>query len=94
MKSSASQKLTALTPANLPGVAAVSVDGAVAENAFYYRPECGSDLDQNGVVDGGDMSILLLDWGQCYATVASQQAENSTPFMLQEQSAVAAPHSR
>jgi len=88
------QKLTALTPANLPGVAAVSVDGAVAENAFYYRPECGSDLDQNGVVDGGDMSILLLDWGQCYATVASLQAGNSTPFILQEEPAVAAPQSR
>ena len=88
------KRITAITPANLPGNVDVTVNYWSSPEAFYYRPECGSDLDQNGVVDGGDMSILLLDWGQCYATVASQQAGNSTPFVLQEQPAVAAPHSR
>jgi len=80
-------RITATSPAVLPGMASVSVNDFTLVDGIYIRPECGSDLDQNGVVDGGDMSILLLDWGQCYATVASQQADNSTPFMLREQTA-------
>jgi hypothetical protein len=87
-------RITATSPAVLPGMASVSVNDFTLADGIYIRPECGSDLDQNGVVDGGDMSILLMDWGQCYATVASPEAGDSTPFMLQEQSAVAAPHSR
>jgi hypothetical protein len=87
-------RITATSPAVLPGMASVSVNDFTLADGIYIRPECGSDLDQNGVVDGGDMSILLLDWGQCYATVASLQAGNSIPFMLQEEPAVAAPQSR
>ncbi|MFZ4721722.1 MAG: IPT/TIG domain-containing protein, partial [Phycisphaerales bacterium] len=49
-------KITAITPPGFPGPAEVKVNLGSA-TAFYYRPECGSDLDQNGVVDGGDMSI-------------------------------------
>ena len=59
-----STKITAVTPAGFPGEAVVSVDWAI-ETAFYYRPECGSDLDQNGSVDSGDIAILLLDFGPC-----------------------------
>jgi hypothetical protein len=87
-------RITATSPAVLPGMASVSVNDFILADGIYIRPDCGSDLDQNGVVDGGDMSILLLDWGQCYATVASLQAGNSIPFMLQEEPAVAAPQSR
>ena len=89
-----SAQITATTPALLPGMASVSVSEFTLADGIYIRPECGSDLDQNGVVDGGDMSILLLDWGQCYATVASPQADDTTPFMLQEQTAVVSPGSR
>ena len=81
------KRITAITPPNLPGNVDVTVDYWSSPEAFYYRPECGSDLDQNGVVDGGDMSILLLDWGQCYATVTSPQADAATPFMLRERTA-------
>jgi hypothetical protein len=28
-------------------------------------PGCPGDLDGNGRVDGGDLSILLSDWGDC-----------------------------
>jgi len=87
-------RITATSPAVLPGMASVSVNDFTLADGIYIRPECGSDLDQNGVVDGGDMSILLMDWGQCYATVASPEAGDSTPFMLQEEPAVAAPQSR
>ena len=29
------------------------------------NPPCPSDLDGSGEVDGGDMAIVLLDWGAC-----------------------------
>ncbi len=67
--------ITAVTPAGFPGEAEVSVDYGFA-TAFYYRPECGSDLDQNGSVDAGDISIILLDFGPCYQ---SQSAETTPP---------------
>ena len=59
-------RLTATTPAGLPGMTSISVNGFTLPDAFYYRPECGSDLDQNGTVDAGDISIILLDFGPCY----------------------------
>ena len=80
-------RITAKTPSHPPGNVEISVESWTSPEAFYYRPECGSDLDQNGVVDGGDMAILLLDWGQCYVTVVSPQADDATPFMLQDQAA-------
>ena len=72
--------ITAVTPAGSPGMVVVSVNGVSAE-AFYYRPTCGSDLDNSGVVDSGDISIVLLDFGSCgeSAAVAPQQE----PLILQ-----------
>jgi hypothetical protein len=78
-----SSKILAVTPANLPGNTLVEVDGFRA-TAFYYRPECGSDLDQNGSVDGGDMSILLLDWGTCYSSVQASQSQDPPGLMVDE----------
>jgi len=87
------QKISAVTPPNLPGVVPVSVDGVVAENAFYYRPECGSDLDQNGTVDAGDISIILLDFGPCYqAPLAAPATE--VPPLLDAQALPDAPRQR
>ena len=31
--------------------------------ALAAAEECGSDLDGNGQVDGGDLTLLLGDWG-------------------------------
>jgi hypothetical protein len=87
-------RITAVTPAGLPGMTSVTVGNWVQPNAFYYRPECGSDLDQDGEVTAADIAIVLLDFGPCYATATSTQPEDSTPFMLREQADAAAPRSR
>jgi hypothetical protein len=87
-------RITAVTPAGLPGMTSVAVGNWVQPNAFYYRPECGSDLDQDGEVTAADIAIVLLDFGPCYATATSTQPEDSTPFMLREQADSAAPRSR
>ena len=87
-------RITAVTPAGLPGMTSVTVGNWVQPNAFYYRPECGSDLDQDGEVTAADIAIVLLDFGPCYATAMSTQPEDSTPFMLREQTDSAAPRSR
>jgi choice-of-anchor C domain-containing protein len=88
------QRLVVVTPPNLPGMASISIDGTVAENAFYYRPECGSDLDQDGEVTAADIAIVLLDFGPCYVTATSPQTDDSKPFMLQDQPAPVVPQSR
>jgi IPT/TIG domain/Regulator of chromosome condensation (RCC1) repeat len=77
-------RLTAVTPAGLPGMTSVSVGNSVQPNAFYYRPECGSDLDQNGEVDAGDISIILLDFGPCYSSVQASDSQNP-PELLANQ---------
>lgn len=74
-------RISATTPVGVPGEAVVTVDHGEA-SAFYYRPYCGSDLDQNGFVDGGDMAILLLDWGPCTNT-AYAGASDEPPALLQ-----------
>lgn len=86
-------RLSAITPAGLPGMTSVAVGNLVQPNAFYYRPECGSDLDQDGEVTASDIAIVLLDFGPCYATANSTPQEDSTPFMLREQPAPVAPRS-
>ena len=86
-------RITAVTPVGLPGMTSVAVGNWVQPNAFYYRPECGSDLDQDGEVTASDIAIVLLDFGPCYATANSTQQEDSRPFMLREQSAPVAPRS-
>jgi len=77
-------QITATTPALLPGMASVQVNDFTLPEAIYIRPECGSDLDQNGVVDSGDISIILLDFGPCYEPPAALAAPAPTPLMVTE----------
>jgi len=74
-------RLTATTPAGLPGMTSISVNGFTLPDAFYYRPDCGSDLDQNGSVDAGDISIILLDFGPCYQTPLAAPAPEVPPLL-------------
>jgi len=67
-------QITATTPAGFPGPAVVTV-GLGSSAAFYYRPSCGSDLDNNGVVDSADLGIVLLDFGNCYESAAAAPQE-------------------
>jgi alpha-tubulin suppressor-like RCC1 family protein len=76
-------QVTATTPAGFPGPAEVRVNLGFS-TAFYYRPECGSDLDQNGTVDAGDISIILLDFGPCYEPPAALAAPAPTPLLADE----------
>jgi hypothetical protein len=85
-----STRLTAITPSGMPGVVSVQVNCA-STDAFYYRPYCGSDLDQDGEVTAADIAIVLLDFGPCYVTATSPQPDDSKPFMLREEPAPEAP---
>ena len=40
----------------------------LAISGFVAAPACPSDLDQNGVVDAGDIGVLLLGFGDCPAS--------------------------
>jgi len=73
-------RILAVTPPNLPGNVEVEVDGARAV-AFYYRPECGSDLDQDGAVTTADISIVLLDFGPCYQTPLAAPTPDVPPLL-------------
>ena len=53
------------TPPNLPGNCAISIDWATTPDAFYYRPNCTTDANNDGVVDSADLGILLSEWGSC-----------------------------
>ena len=75
-------RITATSPALLPGMASISVNGFTLPEALYIRPECGSDLDQNGTVDTGDISIILLDFGPCYEPPSTIAAPAPTPLLL------------
>ena len=72
--------ITAVTPAGTPGMAVVTVNSASSES-FYYRPSCGSDVDNNGVVDSADLGIVLGDFGNCYESLTTPQEQE--PFILQ-----------
>jgi hypothetical protein len=76
-----SSRLSAMTPQSLPGMTSITVNGFRLPNAFYYRPECGSDLDQNGSVDAGDIAIVLLDFGQCYSSPLTAPAPDVPPLL-------------
>jgi hypothetical protein len=76
--------ITAVTPAGFPGEAEVSVDYGFA-TAFYYRPECGSDLDQDGEVTPADVSIVLLDFGPCYSQPGAIAAPATTRQAVPEE---------
>jgi hypothetical protein len=79
-------EITATSPALLPGMASVQVNDFTLQDGIYIRPDCGSDLDQNGAVDGGDMAILLLDWGPCYAPPSTLAAPAPTPLLVPDES--------
>jgi len=74
-------RISATSPALLPGMTSVQVNEFTLQDGIYIRPECGSDLDQNGAVDGGDMAILLLDWGPCYQTPPAAPAPEVPPLL-------------
>jgi hypothetical protein len=78
-----SSKITAITPAGFPGEAVVAVGNASA-TAFYYRPYCGSDLDQDGEVTASDISIVLLDFGPCYSQSGALAPPAPTPLLADE----------
>ena len=63
----------------------ITVNGFTLTDGIYYRPECGSDLDQNGIVDAGDISIILLDFGQCYETPLVAPGTPEVPELLEAQ---------
>ena len=87
-------QITATSPALLPGMASVQVNGFTLQDAIYIRPECGSDLDQDGEVTAADIAIVLLDFGPCYSNAAAPEPDSSTPFMLREEAAPASPQAR
>lgn len=87
-------RITATSPAVMPGMKSVSVNGFTLPDGIYIRPECGSDLDQDGEVTAADIAIVLLDFGPCYVTATTPQSDDPKPFMLQDQPAPAAPQSR
>jgi hypothetical protein len=74
-------RITATSPALLPGMASIQVNGFMLQDAIYIRPECGSDLDQNGSVDAGDIAIVLLDFGQCYSSPLTAPAPDVPPLL-------------
>ena len=75
--------ITAVTPAGTPGMTMVTVNG-VSSESFYYRPNCGSDLDNNGVVDSADVGIVLLDIGNCSESLATPQEQEPLIFQTVE----------
>ena len=75
-------QITATTPAGFPGPAVVTVNLG-SSTAFYYRPSCGSDIDNNGVVDSADLGIVLLDFGNCSESLTTQQEQEQEPLILQ-----------
>ena len=76
-------QITATTPAGFPGPAVVKV-GLGSSTAFYYRPSCGSDVDNNGVVDSADLGIVLGDFGNCYESLATPQEQEPLIFQTFE----------
>lgn len=71
-------RISAITPPGVPGMCNVHVNDSSAL-AFYYRPECGSDLDQDGEVSGGDLAILLLDFGPCFEGLQADRTQSQDP---------------
>ncbi len=89
-------RITAVTPPGMPGMATVTVamvGNTASAEAFYYRPECGSDLDQDGEVTAADIAIVLLDFGPCYQTPLAAP-EPEVPPMLEAQPLPDAPRQR
>jgi len=72
--------ITAVTPSGTPGMTVVAVNSASSE-AFYYRPSCDGDLDNNGTIDSSDLGLMLVNYGNCYESLATPQQQE--PFILQ-----------
>ena len=66
--------ISAVTPSGTPGMAVVSVNGVSAE-AFYYRPSCDGDLDNNGTIDSSDLGLMLVNYGNCYESAVAAPQE-------------------
>ena len=77
-------EIRAVTPAGTPGMCVVTVNSASSES-FYYRPTCGSDIDNNGVVDNADLGILLLDYGSCSESAAATEPVEPVHIPMIEQ---------
>ena len=75
-----SNTVRAVTPIGTPGMTTVSVN-EISVEGFYYRPTCGSDLDNSGAVDSADLGIVLGDFGNCYESLTTPQEQE--PFILQ-----------
>jgi len=67
-------EITAVTPSGSPGDTVVTVNGASVE-AFYYRPSCDGDLDNNGTIDSSDLGLMLVNYGNCYESAATAPQE-------------------
>ena len=67
-------EITAVTPSGSPGDTVVTVNGASVE-AFYYRPSCDGDLDNNGTIDSADLGVMLTNYGNCYESAAAAPQE-------------------
>jgi alpha-tubulin suppressor-like RCC1 family protein len=67
-------EITAVTPSGSPGDTVVTVNGASAE-AFYFRPSCDGDLDNNGTIDSADLGLVLLGFGSCSESLTTPQPE-------------------
>jgi formylglycine-generating enzyme required for sulfatase activity len=63
----------------------LSTVAAVLASAFFAGPahaqSCGGDINNDGIVNSGDLAILLSSWGSCAvsAPTISQVAPNSGP---------------
>lgn len=77
-------QITATTPEGFPGPAVVTVN-LTSSTAFYYRPSCASDIDNNGVVDNADLGILLLDYGSCSESAAATELVEPVRIQMIEQ---------
>jgi formylglycine-generating enzyme required for sulfatase activity len=75
--------ITAVTPAGTPGMTVVAVNGASSES-FYYRPSCDGDLDNNGTIDSSDLGLMLVNYGNCYESLATPQEQEPLIFQTFE----------
>jgi hypothetical protein len=61
-------------------VAIVSLAGARTLTATFEPTTCPSDLDSNGVVDFGDVSLVQLDFGACAGCQSDRDGSGEVDF--------------
>ena len=81
-------QITATTPAGFPGPAVVTVNLG-SSTAFYYRPSCDGDLDNNGTIDSSDLGLLLINMGDCSSSLTTQQPQEPMIFPIEAAKPVA-----